>query len=127
MAMFDRSFTKTIYSQLGNDQDECYFCREVINEQMKEKKISIDERITALRSLRGTLAGKRIMKINFRGTEICVCPECIAKIYLEIFPKIKETETLKEELENTNNKKEIKKEVKKEAKNEKSKESKDSK
>lgn len=86
MAMYDREQTKTFYSQMGTEQDTCYYCAEEINENYRAKKISIDERWTKVAKLRGSLTSKRIMKINFRGTEICVCPECLAKIYMEISP-----------------------------------------
>lgn len=86
MALFDRDKTKGFYTELGNVEDECFFCRKKIEQRRVDKEIDRDEMYAEIKKLRGKLTNQKIVRIQRAGTTICICKECEDKIHAEMNP-----------------------------------------
>lgn len=86
MALYDRSKTRSFYSELAHEQDHCYYCEKMIRKRMNNREISVDEMNKQIRALSGSLTGKRVMKFRYTGHDFCVCPVCLTKINEEVNP-----------------------------------------
>lgn len=101
MALYDRSKTKSFYSEIAHAQDVCHYCEKAIKEKRDRREISHDEMNSSLKKLIGAMTGKRIVKFRYVGHEFCICPECLKNICSEVLPNeepIKETEAINEEI-----------------------------
>lgn len=84
MALFDIKETKSIYTELGNKQDICYYCVKALKQKYSEKLISYDEMMKTTKELRGHLTSKRIAKIDIAGNGISICEDCLSAINNEL-------------------------------------------
>lgn len=84
MALYDRSSVRSFFSEIAHEQDTCQYCENAIREKNNKKELSFDDMIKELRTLRGKLTGKRVMKFRYIGHEFCVCPKCLEKIHKEV-------------------------------------------
>lgn len=94
MALFDRSSTRSFLSEIAHEQDICQYCEKAIREKNKKKELNFDEMHRELRSLKGKITGKRVMKFRYLGHEFCVCPTCLKNVYTEVQNFNKEKEEL---------------------------------
>lgn len=70
MAMYENQNSKII--QFAKDDDYCILCG---------KDIKGPSMVDVERKLKGKLYGKKIFKLNYRGTFICLCKDHIKQIY----------------------------------------------
>lgn len=84
MALYDRSSTRSFYSEIAHEQDTCQYCENAIREKNNKKEINFDDMHRQLKALRGKLAGTRVMKFRYLGHEFCVCPTCLEKVNTEV-------------------------------------------
>ena len=87
MALYDRSKTRSFFSEIAHTQDVCYYCEKAIREKRDRREIDLDEMNKELRALVGKLTGVRVPKFRYVGHEFTVCPECLKNICNEVFPK----------------------------------------
>lgn len=97
MAMYDRSKTRSFYSEIAHAQDVCHYCEKAIREKRDRREITHDEMNYSLRKLVGAMTGKRVAKFRYVGHEFCICPDCLKNICSEVFPK-EETIAITDEL-----------------------------
>lgn len=84
MALYDRSSTRSFFSEIAHEQDTCQYCENAIRARNNKKELGFDDMHKELRSLRGKLTGMRVMKFRYLGHEFCVCPECLEKVNTEV-------------------------------------------
>lgn len=92
MALYDNTILKTFYTEIGNDQDVCYYCENLIRMEQRNRKINIDEMHKRIKNLRGHVSGKKVAKFNYVGHDFCICKECISKIHSEMISYLEKTE-----------------------------------
>lgn len=104
MALYDRTKTRSFFSEIAHSQDICYYCEKAIRSKREKKEITLDEMNRELRELRGKIDGVRVPKFRYVGHEFTVCPECLKKICDEVLPKEEPASTeTKEENANSDN------------------------
>ena len=84
MALYNIDSLKTLYTKIGSKFDTCYLCEKEIKQKFNNKKITLDEMNNELKKLVGQLNAKKIAYIDYAGTTLYICKNCLNKIYNEL-------------------------------------------
>ena len=84
MALYDINSLKSLYTKIGNKFNTCYLCEKIIRQQYSNKEITLDEMFNKIKALTGQLNSKKVAYIDYAGTTLYICKNCLNKIYNEL-------------------------------------------